>query len=186
MEYKDFFEASISLQNFIKEQDKLKDVLKVISPSSTGVCEFGNVFIDDYIRVVEIALGDKNQWFSWFAFDNDFGKNRMVVKVNDKAYKICDERQFYDVCIKLHNDDSDKLHECDVKKDVFLKHLSKLKSPYAEQAIENYDAKFTEDVNIKFIYDIEQALNYAFDWHKSPQGTSYWNEIYINIVNYLK
>ena len=97
MEYKDFFEASISLQNFIKEQDKLNDVLKVISPSSTSVCEFGNTFIDDYIRVVEIALGDTNQWFAWFAFDNDFGKNRMVVKVNDKAYKICDEKQFYDV-----------------------------------------------------------------------------------------
>jgi hypothetical protein len=107
MEYKDFFEASISLQNFIKEQDKLNDVLKVISPSSTSVCEFGNTFIDDYIKVVEIALGDTNQWFSWFAFENNFGKNRMVVKVNGKSYKICDERQFYDVCIKLYNDDSD-------------------------------------------------------------------------------
>lgn len=45
MEYKDFYYASHNLKEFIKEQDKLDAVLKVISPSSTGVCEFGNKFI---------------------------------------------------------------------------------------------------------------------------------------------
>ena len=159
MEYKDFFEASISLQNFIKEQDKLNDVLKVISPSSTSVCEFGNTFIDDYIRVVEIALGDTNQWFAWFAFDNDFGKNRMVVKVNDKAYKICDEKQFYDVCIKLiglNNVDSVKVSN--PISDIFVEHLSKLKSPYAEQAIENYDDDYAQNNNINLIKNLQNIL----------------------------
>ena len=103
MEYKDFYYASHNLKEFIKEQDKLDAVLKVISPSSTGVCEFGNKFIDDYIKVVEIALGDEFNWFSWFVFENDFGKKKMKVKVDNKEYKICDEKQFFDVCIKLHS-----------------------------------------------------------------------------------
>jgi len=69
----------------------------------------------------------------------------------------------------------------------FVIHLSKLKSPYAEQAIENYDDDyFTEDDDINFVNDVQQALDYAFDWYKSPQGTSYWDEIYRNIENYLK
>jgi len=63
--------------------------------------EFGNSFIDDYIRVVEIALDDKYEWFSWFVFDNDFGRNEMVVTVEGKEYKISNEKEFYDVCILM-------------------------------------------------------------------------------------
>ena len=103
MEYKDFYYASHNLKEFMKEQDKLDAVLKVISPTSTDVCEFGNKFIDDYIQVVENALGDKFNGFSWFVFENDFGKKKMKVKVNSKEYKICNEKQFFDVCIKLHS-----------------------------------------------------------------------------------
>ena len=100
MEYKDFLKSSNNLKEFIKEQDKLDAVLKVISHSSTGICEFGNKFIDDYISVVEIALGDECNWFSWFVFENKFGKNKLVVKINNKDYKICNEKKFYDICIK--------------------------------------------------------------------------------------
>jgi len=99
MEYKDFYEAIQSLKDFFKEQDNLDAVLKVISPTSTGVCEFGNKFIDDYIRILEIALGDTNQWVSWFVFENDFGNKRLEVRVNDIEYEISNEREFFDVCI---------------------------------------------------------------------------------------
>jgi len=101
MEYKDFYEAIGSLKDFIKEQDKLDAVLKVISPSSTGVCEFGNKFIDDYIKILEIALGDTNQWVSWFVFENDFGKNKLEVRVNDIEYEISNERQFFDIILNV-------------------------------------------------------------------------------------
>jgi hypothetical protein len=101
MEYKDFYEAIQSLKDFFKEQDKLDAVLKVISPSSTGVCEFGNVFIDDYIKIVEIALGDTNQWVSWFVFENKFGKNKLEVKVNDIGYEISNEREFFDIILNV-------------------------------------------------------------------------------------
>lgn len=101
MEYKDFLKASNALKKFMNEQDELDNVMKVISPSSTGVVEFGNSFIDDYIRVVEIALDDKYEWFSWFVFENDFGRNKLVVTVEGKEYKICDEEEFYSVCILM-------------------------------------------------------------------------------------
>lgn len=103
MEYKQFLEASNKLKKFIKEQEKLNDVLKVISPTSTGVVEFGNEFIDDFIQVVEIALGDDYNWFSWFVFENDFGNKKLKVKVDEKEYVILGEQQFFNVCIKLHS-----------------------------------------------------------------------------------
>jgi len=99
MEYKDFYEAMESLKNFFKEQDKLDAVLKVISPTSTGVCEFGNIFIDDYIRIIEIALNDTNQWVSWFVFENDFGNKKLEVNSNGIEYEISNEKQFFDICI---------------------------------------------------------------------------------------
>jgi len=101
MEYKDFYEAIQSLKDFIEEQDKLDAVLKVISPTSTGVCEFGNKFIDDYIKIVGIALGDTNQWVSWFVFENEFGKNKLEVKVNDIGYEISNEREFFDIILNV-------------------------------------------------------------------------------------
>ena len=103
MKYEQFLEASNKLKKFIKEQEKLNDVLKVISPTSTGVVEFGSEFIDDYIQVVEIALGDDYNWFSWFVFENDFGAKKLKVIVEGKEYIILGEQQFFNVCIKLHS-----------------------------------------------------------------------------------
>ena len=68
----------------------------------------------------------------------------------------------------------------------FLIYLSKLKSPYAEEAIANYNEEFARDVNIDLVNDVEQAVSWAFDWYKSPQGTIYWGDIYDNIDEYLK
>lgn len=103
MEYKDFYDASQNLKKFQNEQDKLYAVLNVISPSSTGVCEFGSEFIDDYIKVVEICLGDKYGWFSWFVFENDFGKRKLHTKIDDKEYTICDEKDFYEMFMIFKN-----------------------------------------------------------------------------------
>lgn len=118
MKYTQFLEASNKLKKFIKEQEKLNDVLKVISPTSTAVVEFGNEFIDDYIQIVEIALEDYSNSFSWFVFENDFGKNKLKVKINDNEHVISNEQQFFEICIKKthiqkkHNNTSDHLHKC--------------------------------------------------------------------------
>lgn len=103
MEYKEFYTACDSLKEFINAQAKLCDVMKIISPASTGGCEFGNKFIDDYITVVGIALNDNANWFSWFVFENEFGKNEMKIIVNKEEYIISDEKQFFDICIQLYN-----------------------------------------------------------------------------------
>lgn len=103
MEFKDFLTAINNLRAFFKEQEKLNNVLKVISPTSTGVCEFGNKFIDDYIKVLEIALGDEENWVSWFVFDNQFGEKKFQVKIKDKVYEIYNELMFYNVCIQLNS-----------------------------------------------------------------------------------
>lgn len=97
MTKKEFLCASRNLKEFIKEQNKIGAAIKLISPSF--FCEFGDKFIEDYIKVVEIALGDECNAFSWFVFENDFGKKKMEVKIDGKEYKICNENQFFDLCV---------------------------------------------------------------------------------------
>lgn len=99
MEYEQFYKASQNLEEFIREQEKLDAVLKVIAPSSTAVCEFGNKFIDDYINVVEIALNDTGNWFSWFVFDNDFGRKKLTVNFDGEEFVISDEKTFFEIIV---------------------------------------------------------------------------------------
>jgi hypothetical protein len=68
----------------------------------------------------------------------------------------------------------------------FVIHLSKLKSPYAEQAIANYNDEFARRVNINSVKDVQEALKYAFDWLASPEAADYWSDIYDNIDKYSK
>ncbi len=70
-----------------------------------------------------------------------------------------------------------------------MEHLTKLKSPYAEQAIANYnDDNITKYVPhlLNTVIDVEQALNLAFHWENSSQGEKYWNNVYDNIEKCLK
>jgi len=96
MTYEQFHKAIQNLKRFMDKQDKLKAVLQVISPSGTGVVEFGNQFIDDYIDVVEQALGHEYDLVSWFIFDNEFGQKNMVVTLDGKKYVIASVRDIYD------------------------------------------------------------------------------------------
>lgn len=79
------FESAITdLQLFFKEQEKLENVLKVLSPTSTGVCEFGNRFIEDYIHLLAKAVNDEGaDWLFWYIFDNDFGKRNLLAITRD-------------------------------------------------------------------------------------------------------
>jgi hypothetical protein len=81
---------------------------------------------------------------------------------------------------------ANKFEDSNSSRSIFVEYLSKLKSPYAEQAIENYSAKFTEDIDISLINDVEGALMFSFDWNITPQGNEYWCKVYIHIEEYLK
>lgn len=94
--YEQFHKDIQNLKRFKDEQDKLKAVLQVISPTSTGIVEFGNQFIDDYIDVVEQALGHEYGLVFWFIFDNEFGQKNMVVTLDGKEYVIASIRDIYD------------------------------------------------------------------------------------------
>lgn len=93
----------------MKELEKLEVIVDILSPTSTGVVEFGSEFINDYINVVETALGDNYGEFAWFVFENEFGRNKRSVTITQddrnkdvqKTYKITNEQQFYDLIQKM-------------------------------------------------------------------------------------
>ena len=89
----------------MKEQEKLDNVIKVISPSGTNVCEFGNEFIENYIDLLEKSVNDELKLISWFVFDNDFGKKKLTVSINNKEYIISSEKKLFDIYIKTLNYD---------------------------------------------------------------------------------
>jgi len=89
----------------MKEQEKLDNVIKVISPSGTNVCEFGNEFIENYIDLLEKSVNDELKLISWFVFDNDFGKKKLTISINNKEYIISSEKKLFDIYIKTLNYD---------------------------------------------------------------------------------
>jgi hypothetical protein len=94
--YEQFHRAIENLKRFTTEQDKLKSVLQVISPTGTGVVEFGNQFIDDYIDLIELALEHEYGLVSWFIFDNEFGQKNLVINFHGIEYVISSIRDIYD------------------------------------------------------------------------------------------
>lgn len=105
LNYKDFHNAICNLKKFMKEQEKLDNVIKVISPSGTNVCEFGNEFIENYIDLLEKSVNDELKLIGWFVFDNNFGKNKLTVSINNKEYIISSEKKLFDIYIKTLNYD---------------------------------------------------------------------------------
>ena len=98
------FESSINnLKEFMKEREKLDDVLNAISPSGTCVCEIGGKFIDDYISLLERSINDKNNSVSWFVFDNDFGSRKLTIGLEGVGeYVISDEKILYKVLQRMN------------------------------------------------------------------------------------
>ncbi len=95
MTYEQFHSAINALKAFLEERKKLEEVIKVISPTSTGVVELGGQFIEDYIAVLEIAMGDKGGFVDWYIWDNKFGEKGLEVRYDDKEYKIRNDKDMY-------------------------------------------------------------------------------------------
>lgn len=83
------------------EEDKLGNVLKVISPTSTGVVEFGGHFIDAFIQTVEIALGYEYDMVSWYVFENEFGARKLSISHEGVEKVVDDDRSCYDTIMWL-------------------------------------------------------------------------------------
>jgi len=102
--YEQFKKAIDGLKAFEKEQEKLDAALKIISPSSTGVVEFGNWFIDDYIKLFEAAIGNESNLISWFVFENEYGTKGYSIINNGKEYKINTDKDLYDFIAETIHD----------------------------------------------------------------------------------
>lgn len=95
MTYEKFHIAINALKAFLEERKKLEAAIKVISPTSTGVVELGGQFIEDYIAVLEIAMGDKEGWIDWYIWENKMGENGHRIISDGKEYKIRNDKDMY-------------------------------------------------------------------------------------------
>lgn len=101
MTFEEFQYHIDSIKHFINDLDAFDNVLKVISPSGTCVCEIGGKFIDDYITLLEKLLNDNDNSVSWFVFDNKFGEKGLSFYIEGIEYIIANEKDFYDVIQKI-------------------------------------------------------------------------------------
>jgi len=82
---------------FMAEQDKLDLAIKIISPSGTGVVEFGSEFLMDYIKLLAKVVGDNYGWIEWYIFENDFGLNKYVVTIDSIDIEITNAEELLNV-----------------------------------------------------------------------------------------
>lgn len=81
----------IAIQEFSNDQDKLQEGLKILSPSNSGIIEFGSKFIDQYIQTLSDVLDDDCQFISWYVFVANFGKKRFTAKASSwKSLRVID------------------------------------------------------------------------------------------------
>ena len=102
MGYSEFYEAAQHLKDFINEQEKLKTIVEILAPSNVVYVEFGNKFIDQYIKLVEHCIQDHSHFYSWFVFENDFGKNHLELQLSGQKHQISNEKEFYDFCCQYY------------------------------------------------------------------------------------
>ena len=80
-----------AIQEFSNDQDKLQAGLKILSPSNSGIIEFGSKFMDQYIQTLSDVLDDDCQFISWYVFENGFGKKRLSAKASNwKSARVID------------------------------------------------------------------------------------------------
>jgi hypothetical protein len=74
------------IKRFSGEIDILNAHLRAIAPGA--ICEFGGVFLDNYIRLLSEMVGDDDNWISWYVFDNDLGMRKMEAGYDGHVVKI--------------------------------------------------------------------------------------------------
>lgn len=103
MEYNKFKEYLKYIKDFLDDQKKLDNVINVISPGSFERCEFGDNFLDGFIKLLSDSIGDTNDFLYWFIIENDFGNKKLTVTLNDIPYVIDDDVTFWIYLNKFNN-----------------------------------------------------------------------------------
>lgn len=94
--YEQFLGFSQILQSIEQKQNAIKYVLQLIDPEGEYFIGVINREIDEMVKLVDSLIDVECQWFSWFVFEDDFGKNGLECGYKDELYPICDERDMFE------------------------------------------------------------------------------------------
>lgn len=97
MDKAEFNQAMNSLKSFREIKRNVSNNLRTLCSDFTEI-DFINVFEDDYIHLIELAMNDKSGWIDWFIYENDFGKKEMTAGYDDTVVKpIKNNDDLYDL-----------------------------------------------------------------------------------------
>jgi len=83
------------VEEFVVEQMRLGNLAQAITREA-GCCEFGDKFLDSYIKLLADYMGgDKDGWIEWYIWENDMGKQRMEAGYVGKSSRISNPKQLY-------------------------------------------------------------------------------------------
>lgn len=80
----------MTADEFVDTMDALKEFLE-----ERGESALGDRFVEMYVNVVEMAVGDCARMVTWFVYENDFGKRGLEAWFDDKPIKITTALQLY-------------------------------------------------------------------------------------------
>jgi hypothetical protein len=80
----------MTADEFVDTMDALKEFLE-----ERGESALGDRFVEMYVNVVEMAVGDCARMVTWFVYENDFGKRGLEAWFDDKPTKITTALQLY-------------------------------------------------------------------------------------------
>ena len=80
----------MTADEFVDTMEALKEFLE-----ERGESALGDRFVDMYVNVVEMAVGDCARMVTWFVYENDFGKRGLEAWFDDKPTKITTALQLY-------------------------------------------------------------------------------------------
>jgi hypothetical protein len=107
----------LTKEGFTFHMEKIKDYLDDVDRiqkaiSSVSFNEFtlnlGYDMLDGYIEALMLLMEDQNEWIPWFVFENDFGKNKLVLPLQGKGVALKNHNQLYELIKKENKERSSK------------------------------------------------------------------------------
>jgi|WetSurMetagenome_2_1015567.scaffolds.fasta_scaffold1745543_1 hypothetical protein len=71
-----------------KQDERLEYLNKAFPDASSMIDEISERLFDQYVHFLSVEVDDENDWISYYIFDNDCGKNKRSVELNNKKFKL--------------------------------------------------------------------------------------------------
>lgn len=89
------------IEDLIQKTDTAGNTLDDLFEYSGCFTEAISTLVDPYITmIIDIlsqAVDDWEEWVSWYAFENSFGINCLMVQLNGKSMKVTSSEQLWDI-----------------------------------------------------------------------------------------